>query len=1311
MADNVSDDIQDQVNLHAEFDPTLLGDDSTESPSSEAPPEGDTSQEKASDTTPSGGDEDLFDLTKLGDQNEWAVSEKLANYFNANARKFISPKILKERILEDLPIPKNLMKIPELDKAILDVIPKGAYVLTEDKTLKEIWQSVQQIAAPEMHLWQELESLRQLVKATKAESEGIDENPKDDWKTQFDWEDILSQMSKFLQQTVTLHGQALNKINFLRRCNALSGIPNSGGYFQAKTDVKEARELLEKDSTDKLFGDSFINSFKVEAKQVKAISQRYEATAAAKKAQSAAKPSPHKPFQQAQGSGSSTTPMGRGQTQGGQKRQAGWSQGGSTPKRGRGFAFRGKPFASPHLSCSSWGHEALSSKSWGSIPYRRKDQTFPRKLESFDKRPVDSKNSSGVGDSPHPEPLETKNSGEDLLLRRREEGNRPGDTDDARKRSHLSSPTEQEPGGVKHIHQTQEGRETEDHNKPQTIEQTHRVCPFQNGIIETSSKSPSPGRLDGQNRPQGCLLQHTDRGELPGAPVLRLGRETLQVPSSPLRTWPSPSGILKVNESPHIPAEETGDSNHHLPRRHVDSRIIHRGNNNVQRYYDFLIRKPGSSNQLGKIFFDSIAQLRVSRSDNQLPDDVDFSSNNQIEGADSHVQPNEITENHLSENPGKTGRETLSYLPSSFSGPNPNQESSTLSHPSVTPEEMLRRQHSSGQGLHPGVELVDHKLVDHPGETGEHGSSSNDHLNGCINVSLGGSLGRGADNRGSVVSVGAPLSYQCARVTSRGIGSENIPQGKDSGVSSHEHRQHHSSEISDKDGRYQELHSQLHSQKDLGVLVQEGNICDSKLDPLKTKRDSRQEIETQAKFQRMASPTKDFPKNSKEMGETVSGPFRIKIDAPNRSVCQPVPRPRLSSSKCSLPRLVRNVSIPISPFLSDRQSVKETSASQSGQSCSHSPTLARPNLVPLSSGTMHRQPMLTSKMDKPPIRPRGKPSPPDREKISPPVCLSSHRQTIKSSGLSDRATELVLNARRQSSTYTYQTPWRKWGAWCSTRKIDPYRSDIKDLADYLAELFESGLESRTIGVHRSAISAYHLPVEGFKVGEHPLIVKVMAGIRNLRPAKSRYHIIWDVQTVLEYLKSLGDMSSMSLKVLSWKTAMLVSLVALSRCNEIKNLNISRMVIPEAENKVVFFFDEPHKTQDPEKPQGPLEIFQFESDPLLCPVKCIQAYLKQTKELRGQESQFFVKTCKPHSWVTRSTIASWIKRVLKNTGVDVNVFKGHSTRSAASSAARARGASVKDILDRGNWSNKSTWQNFYNKNIVSAGQRFQQAILG
>ena len=49
-----------------------------------------------------------------------------------------------------------------------------------------------------------------------------------------------------------------------------------------------------------------------------------------------------------------------------------------------------------------------------------------------------------------------------------------------------------------------------------------------------------------------------------------------------------------------------------------------------------------------------------------------------------------------------------------------------------------------------------------------------------------------------------------------------------------------------------------------------------------------------------------------------------------------------------------------------------------------------------------------------------------------------------------------------------------------------------------------------------------------------------------------------------------------------------------------------------------------------------------------------------------------------------------KEILKKTGVDVDVFKGHFTRSASTSKACLSDISVDDILSRGSWSNESTW---------------------
>ena len=46
------------------------------------------------------------------------------------------------------------------------------------------------------------------------------------------------------------------------------------------------------------------------------------------------------------------------------------------------------------------------------------------------------------------------------------------------------------------------------------------------------------------------------------------------------------------------------------------------------------------------------------------------------------------------------------------------------------------------------------------------------------------------------------------------------------------------------------------------------------------------------------------------------------------------------------------------------------------------------------------------------------------------------------------------------------------------------------------------------------------------------------------------------------------------------------------------------------------------------------------------------------------------------------------------------FKGHTTRSAYTSKACLSGISVDDILSRGSWSNESTWQKLYHKQVFS-----------
>ena len=99
-------------------------------------------------------------------------------------------------------------------------------------------------------------------------------------------------------------------------------------------------------------------------------------------------------------------------------------------------------------------------------------------------------------------------------------------------------------------------------------------------------------------------------------------------------------------------------------------------------------------------------------------------------------------------------------------------------------------------------------------------------------------------------------------------------------------------------------------------------------------------------------------------------------------------------------------------------------------------------------------------------------------------------------------------------------------------------------------LNDRDLKYSTLNLHRSVISAYHPPIEGFQVGQHPLIVRLLKGAFNKKPPQPRYTQTWDVNQVLEEIKRLGPNESLTLKALSLKLAMLLALTTVSRSSRV-----------------------------------------------------------------------------------------------------------------------------------------------------------------
>ncbi|CAG2239292.1 unnamed protein product [Mytilus edulis] len=122
-----------------------------------------------------------------------------------------------------------------------------------------------------------------------------------------------------------------------------------------------------------------------------------------------------------------------------------------------------------------------------------------------------------------------------------------------------------------------------------------------------------------------------------------------------------------------------------------------------------------------------------------------------------------------------------------------------------------------------------------------------------------------------------------------------------------------------------------------------------------------------------------------------------------------------------------------------------------------------------------------------------------------------------------------------------------------------------------------------------------------------------------------------------------------------------------------------------------------KCSKPGRHLQPIELPAFIEDKSLCIVTVLKEYLARTSCFR--KTQKLILSCiKPYSHVSKDPLDVWVKIVLQSAGVDITIYKPHSTRSASTSAALRCATSIDTILKAAGWSNESTFRKFYDKPV-------------
>ena len=262
--------------------------------------------------------------------------------------------------------------------------------------------------------------------------------------------------------------------------------------------------------------------------------------------------------------------------------------------------------------------------------------------------------------------------------------------------------------------------------------------------------------------------------------------------------------------------------------------------------------------------------------------------------------------------------------------------------------------------------------------------------------------------------------------------------------------------------------------------------------------------------------------------------------------------------------------------------------------------------------------------------------------------------------------------------------------------------------------YKHGLTYSSLNTARSALSTVILLPNGNTFENHPLVTRLMKGVFESRPTLPRYNSIWNLSTVLDFIKTLGPNEELGLINVTLKCVTLVALLSGQRCQTIHALRISGM--KETNGQIRFDISTLLKTSKPGKHQEPLKFEPLKFKPYtydsqLCVVKCLQEYIKQTSEVRKGADQLWLSYQKPHNPAGKDTVSRWIKEFLKQSGIDMSSYGAHSARAAFSSAARSSPhIPLQTVMNAAGWARESTFRKFYDKPADSESQNFGEQLL-
>ena len=1256
-----------------------------------------------------------FEALAEEEQHEWQLPDELVRYSNKYFEKFVQEKSLKDSVLLENPVPTNVTELRKLDGYFKELLEEKnrRKELSLDTNFEKLQSKTRSIMGPLSKLWFRLEE----ALADEGEKVKLD----------------LTELSQFVEQSVMLTGQAFNAVTYQRRLNVLSAVMDK---HKSKNMIKDHATDLEKPNTF-LFGESFRKTLKDTAKAKKeskeVFHEKYHNKRPFRKGPSSSSFSNKQQdggrmavFRKRRWENNNHIQSRGGKFQGGNSGYGSHTQQKfygkknfekgtlpqhSTPKGQRKANFTRVCGDNPTTSvepCTSNVTKIVSKKGYRQTSFSRKVKTLCKKLESVDKQSRNSTVGIRSKNRFHVRTHSAKNFSSDKNVGARILSNRPGSESYVGERCHSKVFTHKGTVSKQFIFSKQKGGGQQTSDKLEKSECIYSLSSLQNGRFAFIKGLIKREGLSVQDRFEGCILLRSLTSEPPKIYSISMERTSLRIPMFVL--WPRTSTTYfhEITEGLNSSVTTNQCQSDHISRRHVTNGSNYRKSQCSQGYFDFSLTKPGICDKSEKVGFYPNSKIGILGDGGRLSEYDSDSTRTKGREVKAQMQITDFESKDISMGGDKPNWFPLLHSPSSITSVFTSKISATTTITTDKSKVSLPIYVVSKSGSYSGTPLVGKQFRDFQWEGNFDYKCQGIDPNRCIQKRMGCILPFNI-NRRAVDSTRIQVSHQCVGIEGNTFSSSNLHKDVSNQICPLSSGQYGSFVLPDENGGNSQQRDDCHSKGDLELCHIKGNHDYCRIPSWKTEHQGRLGFTKFSGFKRVASVSQSISMHSTEVGHSRDRSVCVKSVSSVTGLHGLETRSLKSSNRCITTTMEESRSpICFSTIFADRQSSSKSYQGEGYDDINH-PKLASTTLVQSNSRYVCSATPTSASASGPSVKSAGPNTSFGSEQNFKIGGLESHWKSLATEGISERASKLITSARRPGTASNYESSWRKWTSWCSEQQVDPITCNLKYVLDFLAYLFEQNYEYSTINSHRSAISAYHEYINDRPVGQHQNVCKLMTGVFNQNPPKPRYSCIWDVELVLKYINSLPDNSNLSDRTMLLKLTTLLFLTSAGRCHEICYLDVRYMVRTSCTYK--FYFSKLTKSWKKGKAPPCLELNEFLPNRKLCVVSCTEDYLARSNVWRDKgQNQLLLSHLKPHKEVQKSTIAGWVKIILKNAGIDTSLFKAHSCRAASTSKAKVMGLSLQEILKRGQWSRESTWQKHYCKPIEKVNENFESMIL-